>query len=650
MKIRIILLFWTFFSINAAVAQVTFTADSIVIPYEGRFGYGANVGAYPPWRDENLANLAAGNDSLGLDGIGINTFRPELPELFVEFWGYDIRQEAFEHYDKLGMKDHVLFLGTPSPEHRDSTFYCSDKMGKLFKNMYEPIWDDGQNGTPINEENYYANYVWKVAQIYGDYIKFWEVLNEPDLDTGFKAPLPPGAPGNWWENDPDPCDVNIFAPVEHYVRLLRITYEVVKSIDPNDYVAVGGFGNPSYLDAVLRNSDNPDDGSINAEYPNLGGAYFDCMSFHSYPHLDGSMRGWDNVEMDFVFFRHSDRALDGLLERRELFEEVLFDRGYNDIDKPQKEWILTESNIPRKAFQRGFVGTPRAQRNFLTKALVTIQQYDIRQFHVYSLADVEPVDSADFEFEIMGLVKNLNGIIPHAFELTEAGIAYGSCSKILSDYRFNDSLTQAMNLHPSDSIRGCGFQNEEGEAIFVLWAKTYYDSTEYAVQNFSFSDSLNLENLERFSWHYMATDTSDIISPVDIPLTGDPIFLKANFKKIPPKIDTLDTPLINVVFYDNADTTTSVSVPVLPENPNIKIFPNPIRDGFNVSFYLKKAEKLNIALFDSKGQPVREIFVDENRQPGEVFFFTKRGNLPPGVYFLKIDGQKFSATKRVVLF
>ena len=92
MRIKVLLHIFCFFLLaGQLLAQPDFTADDIVKPYEGEFGYGANVGAYPPWRDENLANLAAGNDSLGLPGIGITTFRPELPELFVEFWGYDIR-------------------------------------------------------------------------------------------------------------------------------------------------------------------------------------------------------------------------------------------------------------------------------------------------------------------------------------------------------------------------------------------------------------------------------------------------------------------------------------------------------------------------------------------------------------------------------
>ena len=62
---------------------------------------------------------------------------------------------------------------------------------------------------------------------------------------------------------------------------------------PKAFVAVGGLGWPSYLDVICRHTDEPFDGTATGQYPLKGGAYFDCMSFHSYPHLDNSMRRWE---------------------------------------------------------------------------------------------------------------------------------------------------------------------------------------------------------------------------------------------------------------------------------------------------------------------------------------------------------------------
>ncbi len=627
----------SFIGMMNCYGQFDRTANDEVKPYTGDFGYGANMGAYPPWRDENLANIAAGNDSLDLSGFGINAFRPELPELFVEYWGYDIRVEAFEHYDKLGMKDHVLFVGQPSPEHRDTNYYCEDQRSKLFLNMYTPIWDNGENGTPYNDTNYFARYVHLLAENYGDQVKFWEVWNEPDLDVGGNAPLSPDWPGNWWTNDPPPCEVHIFAPIHHYVRMLRITYEVVKSVDPDDYIAVGGLGNPSYLDAILRNTDNPVDGSITVEFPHKGGAYFDCMSFHSYPHLDGSMQGWDDNTMDFVYFRHSDRALDGLLTRRQDFEDVLTKYGYDGNDFPAKEWILTESNIPRISFTEGFIGTAMSQRNFLTKALVSLQQHDVRQFHVYSLADVEPLDSANYEFEVMGLVKNLTGTTPHEYELTATGIAYGSCATVLSGYRFNDSLSQQLHIEDSDSIRGCAFSNANEEVMYVLWARTSIDSSEYAYQLYDFDDSLNIESLERYPWHYLTSKMTDTIATLDVPLTGEPIFLKAVFKE-----EMQDTTV--------RDTVNSVVNTLVLDKIKVNVYPNPTQGDFTTTFYLKKSDRITASLFDVNGKMVREVIKEKNFNSGEVSFNTEIATLSGGIYYLKIRGEKHRATARVAIY
>ena len=101
--------------------------------------------------------------------------------------------------------------------------------------------------------------------------------------------MEPGQPGNWWENNPDPCDYKLRAPIFHYIRTLRISYEVIKSIAPDDYVCIAGLGFDSFLDALLRNTDNPDDGKVTAEYPLGAGAYFDVVGFHVYPHIDLSL-------------------------------------------------------------------------------------------------------------------------------------------------------------------------------------------------------------------------------------------------------------------------------------------------------------------------------------------------------------------------
>jgi hypothetical protein len=242
--------------------------------------------------------------------------------------------------------------------------------------MFTPIWDGGANGTPVNDANYYALYVYKTVTRYRSYTKFWEIINEPDYDVTGNAWKEPGQPGNWWDNNPPPCALaNMKAPIFHYIRMLRISYEVIKSIDSTAYITVGGLGYAAFLDAVLRNTDNPVDGSVTPEYPLKGGAYFDVMSFHNYP-MYGLMY-WDNSINNFAYKRHSDAAAEEFIKTKTKMATVLATHGYNNITYPEKHFICTENNIPRKEFG-DYIGTDQAQTNYIIKALVQSQLEKVR--------------------------------------------------------------------------------------------------------------------------------------------------------------------------------------------------------------------------------------------------------------------------------
>ncbi len=262
------------------------TANDNVPLYNGKFRFGTNMG-YPKngkWSNEQMADLCAGNAALGIDGGGMNSLRLSIPEHFLEKWGYDIRIKANEYYRELGMGEHKAFIGFPSTEHTDTANFCTKGRSKLFANMYSPIWDNGENGTPVNDTNYLALYVYNMALAYGEYVRFWEIWNEPDYTSTSAGWQSASAKDNWWTRDPLPEELNnLYTPVEQYIRVMRICYEVIKYIDPEDFVCTGGIGYSSFLDAILRNTDNPNDGDVTPDFPQEGGAYFDCLSYHCYP-------------------------------------------------------------------------------------------------------------------------------------------------------------------------------------------------------------------------------------------------------------------------------------------------------------------------------------------------------------------------------
>lgn len=613
--LQIVLLF--FIATTFLIAQPNFNANDTIPPYYKGFGFGVNMGAYHGWTDDELANIAIGNDEMGLKGVGINALRVSLPENFVEYWGYDIRTDIFRHYSELGAKENVVFVGFPSDLHRDFTEYCEGTPSEVFVNLFEPIWDDGENGTPVNDNNFFAIYLYQLVHEYKDYVRFWQIWNEPDFSFVYDAVRAPGDPeGSWWDDNPKPCDYALKAPVFHYIRMLRISYEVIKYIDPTAYVTVGGLGYPSFLDAILRNTDNPIDGSVTEEYPLKGGAYFDVLSYHSYPHIDGSLRYWDNDIEGFAYNRHSDEAIKGVLKRKYDLEDVLFNYGYDGSVYPEKFWIITEANIPRKAFELLF-GSDEAQKNFTIKSVVACQKEDIKQIYFYQLGEIQDEKEATHEYDLMGLYKNLNHIEMHDQVVNEAGIGLKTTSDLLAGKDFDQQQTDL--LHLPENVDGGAFRDSEGNYTYVLWAITHKDNTERARTVIQLPKELEIDYLESKTWDYSETGLASLVHPQHVELSGSPIFLTPTHKK----------PLADVI-------------------SQAYFSPNPFIDYLNVDFYLETTSTVQMQLRDMNGRLVRTLIQNEIFPEGAHRLQLDDLEVSSGVYVLDmVLGERVSAGKVV---
>lgn len=520
-KIVLFLLPLLFFS--PLKAQVNYTANEQVLPYTGSFRPGLNSGVYPGFTDEHLANLAAGNPEVGNKGVGTKALRPGLFESFTSEFGTDSRVSTFQHYYDLDIRDNTVIVGFPGEVHQDPEFYCTEVQSQLFANLYEPIWDDGSDGTPYNEDNYYAAYLWEVVNTYQDYVKFWEIWNEPGFDyTSNTGYLNPGQEGNWWDNNPDPCDYKLRAPIFHYIRLLRISWEIIKSVDESAYVVVSGTGYPSFLDAILRNTDNPADGSVSGDYPLGGGAYFDVFGFHSYPHFDGSLREYSNELQDFINFRHSDAAAEGFAFIRDQYQEVFYSYGYDGTNFPEKLWTITECNLPRVPFD-DYIGSTEAQRNFMIKAYVAAVELDFVQLDIYKIAEDETDETAYNEFDLLGLYYKLDAKDMYFNEPNEAGIAMRTATDLLYGKSYDAARTSALNL--PDFVKGAAFVDDYGNYTYVLWARTQTDQSESASAVYSFPSDWSMHHLLKREWDYGASNQIEVIEGQNIALTGEPIFL-----------------------------------------------------------------------------------------------------------------------------
>ena len=601
-------------------AQIDFSANDAIPAYNGKFAFGSNVGYYPGWTNYDLANLGAGNEAEGIKGVGVQSLRPAIFQHTLEFFGYELLVPEFEHYKSLGMVDHTVFIGYPNEEHRDSTMYCDYKYGRAFKNMYEPIWDDGSDGTPINENNYYANYVFKMANIYKDYVTFWEVWNEPDFDFVGNSEAPVSNPNSWWNVDPDPCEYALHAPVEHYIRLLRISYEVIKSIDPDAFIALGGVGYPSFVDAILRNTDNPLDGSVTNEYPLGGGAYFDVLSYHTYPHIDGSLREWDNSISDFRHFRHSDIAARASADKRGRFDTVLDAHGYDGETYPEKIYIITETNVPRAPIG-DFFGSDEGQRNFIVKSIVQCQKQDIKQVYMYNLADGATTDANENEFHFMGYYGPLEGVNRGDQEVSSSGIAHKTMSQHLFGKRYDAEKTAELQL-PND-VDGAAFVDDFQQYTYVLWAKTNTDRSEAAIATYTFPDDIDISGFAKYEWHSSDTGLSTSVLSNEVSLRGDP-------------------------FIFTAQEATTISPGDSESNFTLEVFPNPSFDETTFYFTHQVEEgEVTLEIFNSYGQFVFGLLEEAQMGPGQ-FAIELDKDMPSGIYYCFLTVNNRTLVKKFV--
>ncbi|MEZ4685508.1 MAG: hypothetical protein R3B47_05440 [Bacteroidia bacterium] len=526
---RYVMLLIAFVISFSVFGQINYTAHDTIVPYQAAFGYGTNAGWFPPHSNWQISSLAAGDASLGLTGAGCRSIRGTIPHDFITNYGLFADMYYWQHNNSLGLRDNVAFIGFPHSSVEENILSCNGASCPVhniphkpgtFRGMYLPIWDGGANGTPVNDANTYAKYVYDIVTNYKDYVRFWEVWNEPDFSFSSNAYAPASNPNSWWNRSNFECDCPCMGgTIFDYIRLLRISWEVIKSVDSTAYVCTGGLGYPGFLDAVLRYTDNPADGSVTSAYPHKGGAYFDVMSFHVYPQYTPEVVRWSNSLGRMEYNRHSDGAANGVRGKKLEMQNVLHNRGYNGLLYPEKEWIITEYNISRRIYG-DLVGGEETQRNFMLKTQVLQQLDGVRQSYVYGLAEKQPLGSASSSFDLMGIYEALTNR-PLNQPLTSAGVANHSLSQVLQGAVVDKNRT-AQLLLPS-GVRGAAF-NHGTHYTYVLWAETLTDRSELATASYSFPASLGITSLQKRQWNVSQTGITETILSQNISLSGTPAF------------------------------------------------------------------------------------------------------------------------------
>ena len=423
---------------------------------------------------------------------GADSNRMKLPEYFLEQWGAGVRIDAAMSYGSDGMSNLVCFLIGPSAAH--STDPSGNNLEQFIpKNLYEPIFTtDGS----VNPNNYWAAYVAETVTAYSPYVRIWEVWNEPDWTPNYTTTQ------GWATAAPTKADLPRFnGTIYDYIRMLRVTYAVAKKIDPTCQIALGGVGYATFVDAILRYTDNPDAGAVSSDYPRKGDAYFDVLNFHYYPlYTPGN----------------SDAGAAGLMAQHDAMAGELAKFGVTG-----KTFNATETGAPRIAIT-GFPGGDDYAKNYLLKAMLGAHLIGMIGLDWFLLSDGIQNDSGTDPYRYMGLYHDIaNLTAPAQAVRTDTGTTYATLGMVLKGATVDQTKTAALAL--PHGVMGGAFHTTAGHTIVALW--TTSATGEAATASHSVTTN---GTVKAYAWNYASTKATTSISSSNgtatLSLTATPQF------------------------------------------------------------------------------------------------------------------------------
>ena len=472
---------------------------SVPDPTTLQYRLGDGAGLYRDgWDDAKSAILSS---MAGCDGT-----RKKLPEAHFDRWGYGIEVGDCKVNNQYGILDIVGYLCTPTKPHSSNA--TSEPELCYPANLYEDIWLDENT---VNPNNYWANYVYKTVSTYKDYVKIWETWNEPDYTDWRKA-------GDWDKNPPNPKDLyHWYGSIFEYIRLLRITYEVAKKVDPTCWVATGGLGYSSFLDAILRYTDNPQDGSVTKEYPAYGGAYFDCDAYHQYPKY-----GVDDPETKEQYNGYgSDSLAKKVVILKKNHHYVIKKYGFG-TDYPDKIFVNTETGVTSE--KKDNVGGNLERRNWILKLAMYAIEYDVKQIHLLNMVD----DEGFGDYKSVGAFTSFEDAFKKIKDSTRGRLTLKliNIGKFVFDEKKTTKFRESLPTNVTGIVLKRKFPKEENEThyaeyIYSIWR---YCDNEEAIGDIEYELDLPFDPL---FIDYLQNE-KNISGSEKIKISSTPIFLLGN--------------------------------------------------------------------------------------------------------------------------
>jgi hypothetical protein len=113
---------------------------------------------------------------------------------------------------------------------------------------------------------------------------------------------------------------------------------------------------------------------------------------------------------------------------------------------------------------------------------------------------------------------------------------------------------------------------------------------------------------------------------------------------------TSDETVLSTAHYDGIVTYKTkwgeTSVSEIPENENI-IYPNPATGIVNILLDIKKAETIDVNIYDTSGDIITNIY-NGIAEPGTILTWDSSRH-PSGTYYCKVESRSFNRTYKIIV-
>tara|TARA_B110000046_G_scaffold88676_2_gene96830 strand:+ start:69878 stop:72682 length:2805 start_codon:yes stop_codon:yes gene_type:complete len=219
-----------------------------------------------------------------------------------------------------------------------------------------------------------------------------------------------------------------------------------------------------------------------------------------------------------------------------------------------------------------------------------------------------------------------------------------------------------------DAARKMGISFATDSALFcgvrVLLSDSIQATTHYAIDNISnnqssvdlsdgFSDTEKIQVLST-NRHFAGAATTEGNDIIDVNSVG-PISLSAGEKfyvsfliTISDSLESLQTESDTIKNLYKRIALSNLEVQQIAANNELKIYPNPASRIVNLELNLAKKEKLDITIYDIKGQKVYNL-VGSSYNRGKSRVLLNNLDLETGIYIIEIEGDNLLFQQKIVV-